>query len=265
MIREQSSGHQPRGVMERLLPYEAHGLEPMLQHGMMVYTRTMYRFIAAHTRRKHILEVGCGAGYGLAMLGKHDPDRYWGIDLAAEPVEFAARYYPILAPRLIVGDSLHLPFPDDQFDLVASLEVIEHVPSAEAFLQEIKRVMRPGATCMISTPNRLIASQGHQQPYNPYHTREYSYEEYRDLLQALFPYVEIHCIYITERVFQVRYLGQYVQWRPPFPLAHLERYCAWRFWPWTHRRPTLNDAAIRRNYRPDCVGFLARCSLAPLD
>jgi SAM-dependent methyltransferase len=51
------------------------------------------------------------------------------------------------------GDALNLPFPSQSFDSVFAFEVIEHVPDAQRFIEEIVRVTRPGGEITISTPN----------------------------------------------------------------------------------------------------------------
>jgi SAM-dependent methyltransferase len=48
-----------------------------------------------------------------------------------------------------------LPFPDGHFDVVLSLEGIEHIDGQETFLRELRRVLKPGGRLILSTPNML--------------------------------------------------------------------------------------------------------------
>jgi SAM-dependent methyltransferase len=57
--------------------------------------------------------------------------------------------------RLQAGSVLGLPFTDASFDLVASYQMLEHVPDPEAALREMLRVVRPGGTISIVSPNLL--------------------------------------------------------------------------------------------------------------
>src|SRR5437016_7029581 len=81
-----------------------------------------------------ILDAGCGAG---AMAGKLIERGYpvWGIDFA-EPMIRKAR--ELCGSGLFgVGDIEHIPFPDNTFDVVVSLGVIEYLESDERALREI--------------------------------------------------------------------------------------------------------------------------------
>ena len=53
--------------------------------------------------------------------------------------------------NFLVADALNMPFPDDSFDLVWSLESGEHMPDKIKFLQECYRVLKPGGTLILAT------------------------------------------------------------------------------------------------------------------
>ncbi len=101
--------------------------------------------------------------------------RVKGIEVDARPVAMAQqRGYDVRQ-----GDATqHIPFPDASFDLVAALDVIEHVDADEAILREAYRVTRPGGILAISTPafqwlwsyNDVI--NGHKHRYTPRELRE---------------------------------------------------------------------------------------------
>jgi SAM-dependent methyltransferase len=58
--------------------------------------------------------------------------------------------------RCLAGDmEVHLPFPDGHFDYLISMEGIEHVQDRHKVLAEFRRVLKPGGTLLISTPNLL--------------------------------------------------------------------------------------------------------------
>ena len=100
---------------------------------------------------KTALDVGCGAGLlaePLARLGA----KVTGIDAAPEVVAVARDHAAATGLEIDyrTGDVQAL---DGQFDLVTSLEVIEHVADPAAFLKALARRLAPGGLLIISTPN----------------------------------------------------------------------------------------------------------------
>jgi len=97
-----------------------------------------------------ILDAGCGPG---VMAGKLMERGYavWGIDFA-EPMIRKAREL-CGSDQFGVGDVEHIPFPDNTFDVVVSLGVIEYLESDEQALREIRRVLKPGGRAVIAISN----------------------------------------------------------------------------------------------------------------
>jgi 2-polyprenyl-3-methyl-5-hydroxy-6-metoxy-1,4-benzoquinol methylase len=71
----------------------------------------------------------------------------------------AARYGLALPIAVAAGE--HLPYPDRSFDLVACLDVLEHVADAEMVLGEIHRVLKPGGAALTTVPNRRAFRDPH--------------------------------------------------------------------------------------------------------
>jgi ubiquinone/menaquinone biosynthesis C-methylase UbiE len=100
-----------------------------------------------------VLEVGCGAGHLLARL---PAGRAVGLDLAESLLARTARRLDGRAV-LVQGDAAALPFATASFDRVYCSEVLEHVVDPAAAVREIRRVLRPHGTAVLSVPNeRLI-------------------------------------------------------------------------------------------------------------
>jgi SAM-dependent methyltransferase len=95
-----------------------------------------------------VLDAPCGAGgLSLALARK-------GFEVAAADVDSGAR--AALGERFRVADlNGSLPWPGAAFDAVCSVEGIEHLENAFAFLRETQRVLRPGGTLLLTTPNTL--------------------------------------------------------------------------------------------------------------
>ncbi len=129
----------------------------------------VYEAIAPRCRDAVVLEAGCGEGYGADLLAG-GARRVLALDYDAPAVAHVARRYPRVAPAR--ANLVMLPVADETVDVVVSLQVIEHLWEQERFLAECRRVLRPGGTLIVSTPNRLTFSPGRDTPLNPFHTRE---------------------------------------------------------------------------------------------
>ena len=128
-----------------------------------------------------VLEVGCGEGYGSALLAR-GARRVVGLDYDALTVAHAARTYP--AAAFVRGNLAALPVATGAVDLLATLQVIEHVWDHPQFVRECARVLQSDGTLLVTTPNRLTFSPGLDEPVNPFHTKEFTAAELAGLLEA---------------------------------------------------------------------------------
>lgn len=112
-----------------------------------------YAWAAEQAREKDVLEAGCGAGMGLPVLGRVARSVQAG-DVDAENLRAARAVcagHANVAVRAF--DASELPFPSESFDLVLLFEAIYYVHDVRRFLDETRRVLRPGGTLLIVTVN----------------------------------------------------------------------------------------------------------------
>jgi SAM-dependent methyltransferase len=138
-----------------------------------------YRFALPDAAGRRVLEIGCGEGYGTALLAS-TATRIVGVDYDALTAAHAAASYP--QARFVRANLAALPFAAASVDVVVTLQVIEHVWNHREFVAECLRVLRPGALLLVSTPNRLTFSPGLDAPVNPFHTKEFTAAELTQLL-----------------------------------------------------------------------------------
>jgi SAM-dependent methyltransferase len=150
-----------------------------------------YTFAARLSRMKRVLDAGCGMGYGSAELARVAASVV-GVDISGDTVASARERYSLPRVTFLQGSCASLPFRAASFDLVVAFEMIEHLKEWRDFLTEARRVLAPGGQCLISTPNRdyYADSRGRTGP-NPYHEHEFSFEEFRQELLAVFPHVAL--------------------------------------------------------------------------
>lgn len=97
----------------------------------------------------NVLDVGCGTGEMLRLISeKYNSVEAYGIDLSDEMIKIAkAKLSPDI--NLFVGDSEHLPFSDETFEVLLCMESFHHYPNPDNVLKEFKRVLKPNGVLFI--------------------------------------------------------------------------------------------------------------------
>jgi ubiquinone/menaquinone biosynthesis C-methylase UbiE len=171
------------GRGERPMPYEDMSL------GDFQLCITRYNLAAKFNKGKIVLNVACGSGYGSNYLLDKGARMVVSGDISAETVRYGRRFYQREAIQFAILDASRLPFADNSFDTIVSLETIEHVKQYEQFLNEFRRVLKDGGEFICSTPNK-----GFGIPYvkpTKYHTQEFTVEEFRSLLSRFFKEIQL--------------------------------------------------------------------------
>ena len=107
---------------------------------------------------KTAIDVGCGAGLlaePLARLGA----KVTGLDAAQENIGAARAHADSVGLDIDYRHGGIEGLAGETFDLVASMEVIEHVSDVDAFITGLVRVLAPGGLMVLSTPNRTPLSR----------------------------------------------------------------------------------------------------------
>lgn len=149
-----------------------------------------YNHLLNAVEAKRVLDLGCGEGYGADLLASRAREVV-GVDLAPEAVYHARKTYRRPNLRFRYMDIYRLELEAESFDVVCSLQVIEHLHEPERFMEEARRVLKPGGLCVITTPNRLIISPGRKAPVNPFHIFEFDLRQFEDFMQRYYPDVEM--------------------------------------------------------------------------
>ena len=151
-----------------------------------------YRFASSRIETgTMVLDAACGSGYGSAILAQH-ARHVVGVDVSADALAHARAHYQVPNIEFIQADlSRPLALPDRSCDAVVSFETIEHVRDQHALLAEFHRVLAPGGTLIVSSPDRdIISGKAHE--VNEFHVAELSKPEFVDLIGRHFQIVELY-------------------------------------------------------------------------
>jgi ubiquinone/menaquinone biosynthesis C-methylase UbiE/glycosyltransferase involved in cell wall biosynthesis len=139
---------------------------------------------------KDVLDIASGEGYGVAYLARHAKSVI-GVDIDQEAIDHSRRRYADFRNvEFRIGSCSAIPLNDHSVDVVTSFETLEHHAEHAEMMREIKRVLRPDGVLLISSPNRPVYSE---EPnfVNPFHVKELDFQEFADLVEAHFRFVEV--------------------------------------------------------------------------
>jgi SAM-dependent methyltransferase len=130
------------------------------------------REVSPAPSKRRILDIGCGTGATLDHLKRYGQPH--GIDLSELPLSFSRKRGH---RRVLRASATDLPFESDSFDLVTTLDVVEHLDDDVQGLAEIRRVLKPGAPAIIFVP--AFQSLWGPNDVQSGHKRRYRLEELR--------------------------------------------------------------------------------------
>lgn len=102
-------------------------------------------------QRGRVLDLGCAFGFTTVRLARKGYQTV-GVDNAPRYIAMARRRDP--GGEYILSSAETLPLENASFDGILCLDVLEHVSNEHAVISEIKRVLKPGGTLILSVPNR---------------------------------------------------------------------------------------------------------------
>ena len=106
------------------------------------------RILRVNTNAR-VMDIGCGTGFNVAYLNKLGYKNITGFDFSADALGYCrARNLT----NLICGNAYHLPLSLASFDVILTLDILEHMQDDEQTLREIFRVLKPGGMLVIFVP-----------------------------------------------------------------------------------------------------------------
>jgi len=160
-----------------------------------VFQRSLLAYLEAAKRISgKVLEIGTGSGYGVEIIAPHT-DEFVTVDKYHADIT----NIPAFKEHNVQFIQLNIPplsgIASGAYDYVITFQVIEHIPKDHFFLEEISRVLKPGGQLIVTTPNKKMSITR-----NPWHVREYTVEELRQLLSKYFDKVEALGVFGNEKI-----------------------------------------------------------------
>ena len=211
----------------------------------------VYEWIAERVRGATVADLACGEGYGSDVLAERAAEVV-GVDANPEAHEHARLRYR--RPNLRFERTLVERF-DEPRGAIVFLQTIEHVDDPGALLARFSE-LAPAA--YVSTPNRLtLAPRGAEKSGNPWHLREYTADEYLELVAPHFASVELYGLFHAGKL-RAHELALKAGWDRLHPALRLTD----RFYGWFVPAISTSDFELRREASCDldrALDFIAVC------
>lgn len=164
--------------MERIVPDE-------LQAGTtgqetLAFHLERYTFSSKHIDGGQVLDIACGVGYGTSFLAENNLtiDSITGVDISTGAIQYAKKRYQHSKINFIAADAM-LYQVDEKYDVIISLETIEHLPKPKLFIENMQRQLKPNGIMITSVPVTPSVDA------NPHHLTDFTQKSFRNIFTNL--------------------------------------------------------------------------------
>lgn len=149
-----------------------------------------YNFASTYVKNKIVLDIGCGDGYGAALLARN-ASLAIGIDKNPIRINLARTQYSSSNLTFLKSDIFDSNFAERTFDVIVAMQIIEHILNPDAFFGKVKHILKSEGIFLVSTPNKKLRLKIDEKPFNLEHVKEYDKDEFEDLLAAFFSKINL--------------------------------------------------------------------------
>jgi SAM-dependent methyltransferase len=207
-----------------------------------------YEWVAERCAGLRVADLACGEGYGSELLAGRAA-QVTGVDANPEAFEHARRRYRRANLGFVRG--LVEDFAEPQ-DAIVFLQTIEHLEQPGELLRHFAAL---APVSFVSTPNRrTLAPPGTSKSDNPWHVREYTLEEFAQLLEPRFSRVEMRGVFHARKL-RAHEIALRLGWDRVHPALHLTNRFYFRFTP----AISSSDFKLQGSGLENALDFLAIC------
>ncbi len=154
---------------------------------------SIYRFAHAWIRDRHVLDAGCGTGYGSADLATHGASTVLGVDQSAEAIDLAQRSFQLRGLTFQRMDLAQLvQLGSRQFDVIFSSNVLEHFAGIQQFLHGAVQRLTPEGLFILAVPPILDQASRENELLNPHHLNIWTPEQWMHTLGQYFRTIQLY-------------------------------------------------------------------------
>ena len=143
-----------------------------------------YELAIPYCKGKRVLDVACGEGYGAYVLKQYGASTVEAVDNSPQAIASAEGLFARSGVRFHLHDAENVDalFAGEIFDVIVSLETIEHLRDPQRFLRALKSISSDQTIIVITCPNDHWYYSESQS--SPFHRSKYTYEEFRQLTES---------------------------------------------------------------------------------
>lgn len=155
-----------------------------------IYLEHYHRYSAIRSivQNKMVLDIACGEGYGSHLLSAN-AQNVIGVDISEQTIKHAKEKYVNSNLSFKQGSASEMPIEDNSIDVVVSFETIEHHNLHDEMMSEIRRVLKPNGTLIMSSPDKVNYNKTLPEP-NKFHVKELNFSEFKSLINKNFKHSE---------------------------------------------------------------------------
>jgi len=142
-----------------------------------------YYIAQQHCNNRHVLDMGCGEGYGSFLMKSWGAVSVTGLDISHDAINNAQKHFASAGLKFVqcdISDAAHVLAPTT-YDLIIVSEVLEHVSDMHSVFLNLTSLSHSKTIIIVTFPNRAIEEHS---GFNPYHIHHLDLPQFQLLSES---------------------------------------------------------------------------------